>query len=326
MRRGKILAPAVLLVLALRGDARGQQLPGEPPRPAVPDQAPAAPAAHRSLDEVIAEIKAAYPDLTWAALGHEELAERLLKAAEALDGGSPGANVVRARWLAADLLEAVGQAAKARDLWARAAKEGPGAEVQARGFYCLGLHYLLRERYKDAWNYWKLIGQLAPDSPWAARAARCNPFLRMAATREVPDFKGSFGELGEKSRDDFKGRPLLLYFWQGAAPGAKEAAGRLFQALEGARKSGWDGAVAGVNLDTGREKFEEARDGWWNGPPGDDHWIIGPQHHDGKGFESSPVRALGIPRVPLYLLIGSDGPLQYAGSSEAELGKAMRAR
>jgi hypothetical protein len=343
-RAGCALAAALALTLACAA-IRAQDPKAPPPAPApapAPEAASPADAPPPGGADLIERLRARCPDLAQVALDQEALVEALLGA----EGDwSEDAEAGRRRVLAGDLLEAVGQEARARTLWVEVAGRSRSLEVACEGRYRLGLHYLLRERYSDAWKYWQVLPQVAPEGPFTKRAERYATFLSLAADvkaaadsggapaaafPELPELRGRLGDLGEKSLADFRGRWLVLEFWASAGRGARAASASLSQAIAGARQRGWDGAVIGINLDRDRAAYEKAL-AEWTGPRRDGggseqaplrDW---PQHHDGLGFESPWARALGIPRQPLQLLIRPDGRLIFISTSTQGLDKALEA-
>lgn len=296
---------------------------------------------------VVKALREKFPHLADVAEKPREFAEKILALkGERVDLGD--GRVVNVKLLAAEILDTVGERKRAQSLWLEVFGTATEQEDKAAAMYAMGLHYLMRERYADCAKYWRFVPTMMPDSEWSVRVARYDPFLKLAvglraakvaASREevpeyplVPNFQGSFGKMGAKSRDDFKGSWLVLDFWSSSSTRGEGYAGALRLDLDKARKKGWDGVVLGVNLDRSREAFENARANW-KVEKGEGNSarevpaIDWPQYdHDGLGFDSPIVRAFGIPRAPMRLVINPEGRLTYFTTPKGRILRALIAK
>lgn len=271
-----------------------------------------------NVDEALALVRERYPDLVAAAVGLDELSSLLLEGTLNDSGFTDPARLARARLFIAEVDEAIGEPSAARSLWKQAVDAAPTPGLKARGLLELGFHYFLRQRYRDAWGYWKPARELAPDLADLSVIDRYRPFLVMIETGDVPDFTGNFGQLGASRLSDLRGRWVVVHFWTTQVAGAYRDAQLVKAAVNSARNQGWQGTVLGVNLDRDRERFEAALRDWKvdfrpanGGPLTQVPALDWPQHHDGLGFESPIVRALAIPRAPLVLLVDPAGKLRH---------------
>jgi tetratricopeptide (TPR) repeat protein len=265
----------------------------------------------------LAALRSEFPGRFQASYQGLRISERLGKLADA-SPGDPAEG--EARRLAAGALEDAGEPALAQEAWKKATQAGSAAD-RAQASFAIGLGYFFKERYDITERYWRNLPDLAPDSPWTARAARFRPYMDMVRGGEVPPFEAEFAPPGGPAaavhRDGLKDRTVILFFWSVDSlagtvdlvekfDGQKVIRNRLDDLL---RRTGTRSNIAvevlGVNMDTDRKKFEEAV-GRWKLP-----W---PQHHDGLAFGGPLVRTLGIPRLPHFVLMGPDGRSRYAGS------------
>ena len=264
----------------------------------------------------LAALRSEFPDRFQAAYQGLRISERLDKLADAAPGDPAEGE---ARRLAAGALEAAGEPALAAEAWKKAMQAGSAAD-RAQASFAIGLGYFLRERFDIAERYWRNLPELAPDSPWTARAARFRPYLEMVRGGEVPPIEAEFtppgGAAAAVHRDGWKDRTVLLFFWSADSlpgtidlvekfDGEKVIRNRLDDLLRRTRgRANRVEEVLGVNLDADRKVFEEAVGRWM---------LPWPQHHDGLVFGGPVVRTLGIPRLPHFVLIGPDGRARYVG-------------
>lgn len=303
-----------------------QKLPAESPgevpgSPAPPEEKESRePEAASTVDDseferALAALRREYADPLKFALERESFLARLWKLAGSREAPD-AAKLARLQLVAAANLESIGRDKEARALWVKAATGGGPAELRGKAFFDLGMHYFLRQRYRDAWkNYWRHVGSIDPKSKWLSRIERFRPFLEMIHSQTAPDFRGEFGALGQVNSQDLRGRWVILQFWSTSASGSYRAV----ETLSRIRRQFPDDSklvVLGVNLDGERASFEEALKGWTHqvsvdGKAQKQPIITWPQFHDGQGFDSPLVRSFGIPRLPLDLLIGPEGQLAY---------------
>ena len=273
------------------------------------------------FDRALNLVKADFPDLRSVVVRRQEFLDRLWKIAETPGGEPDATRLAKCRLVAAAALEAIGREKDARSLWVKVATSDAPVSLRAKGFFDIGMHYFLRERYTDAWTkYWKHLPSIAPKSEWAARVERFAPFLRLVTERTVPRFEGSFGELGQVSSESLRGKCVILQFWSTTAQGSFVSGERLNAIKARLRNSPLRDRVLilGVNLDTDSEAYEKALVEWTFDFDRQDgrgsrevELFDWPQHHDGRGFESPLVRAFGIPRAPFEILLGPQGEPLY---------------
>ena len=168
-------------------------------------------------------------------------------------------------------------------------------------------------------RYWRIVPELDPGSLWARRVERFLPYLITLRTREVPAFEADFSLAGgtpvRKGKKEIEGRHAILHFWSAAAGGAREAA----LEIEKIRARFAEGGllVLGINLDQNREVFI-------NGARA--HGVARLETHDGSAFEGPLARAIGIPRVPHFLVIAPGGEALYLGGDLEQVKKVLRPR
>jgi hypothetical protein len=267
----------------------------------------------------MAELKTEFPDLRSVVVRRQEFLSLLWKLAETSEGAPDPTRLARLELIAASALESVGRSADARKLWVKAATSAAPASVRAKAFFDIGMHYFLRQRYTDAWkNYWRHLPTIAPDSEWTRRTERFAPFLELVFRGTVPEFEGTFGDLGSVTSDDLRGKWVILQFWSTTAPGSFYSGERMNAIKARLSGSGHEVTILGINVDTDTAAFAKAlidwefdfdrRDGQGTRRVPLFDW---PQHHDGLGFESPIVRRFGIPRAPMEILLGPEGELLH---------------
>jgi hypothetical protein len=236
--------------------------------------------------------------------------------------------------LAAEILFQGGRTRTAREILAEIARFGPRDEDRAKALYLLGEHYFFLQRYAEtdadgepvsgtARYYWEILTQRYPDSSWTERAARPLRYARLVSSREVPDFQSTFEGLGGAvtySRDDLRGKLVVLDFWRSSAPGQKDRERRLVEELSRAFRESpalsEKVVILGVNLDPDRAMYETARAAWE---------LPWPQVYDGEAFRSPLATAFAIPQVPHRALIDPQGRLAYLGADDRAFRAALKA-
>ncbi len=274
-------------------------------------------------EAVLEKIREDFPGLITAALDPDELVKRLVLAARVEGKEEDPQKWTHVRLLAAEVLDAVGEPAKARARWQQIAtttRDDVASELKGRAFFEMGLHYLLRERYRDAWKYWRHLESLAPKAPFTRTAKRYEPFLQMVDSGgEVPDFKADFGKgVGVKKLSELRGHWVLLDFWKSTVPNAFSDAEHYRVALDQIRNAGWDGVLLSVNLDSDLKSYKSALKNWMvdyhpahGGAPYRVRIFDWPKFRDSRGFKSPIVQALALPRVPMQLLVDPEGKLRF---------------
>jgi tetratricopeptide (TPR) repeat protein len=259
-----------------------------------------------TFEGAVSRLKERFPDPFRLLRSYGDVARELLDLAAARPGT---ADADRARLAAAALLENTGDERQARDIRKRVLLEAKDPKLRARAAYAAGLPYFLRESYKQADSYWKLVPRIAPDSSLAAAVGRFQPYLDLVASRRLPDVEVEFTSAKGSERRRLSapgGAGVLLQVWSSADPGGAEASRDVRDLLQRTRKPGTPGPVLlGLNLDASEKAFAQALTDWK---------IDWPQHHDGQGFEGPVARALAVPRLPHWILARADGSVVYVGS------------
>lgn len=227
---------------------------------------------------------------------------------------------VRFQLHVSDRLEQAGERLAARDIWSGLANSVRDPELRAECLERLWTYYLFRERYQDARMYGQKILELVPGSPLALRLAPTQAFLELLETGgEFPDFSLTYTHLGKRSLSSFRGKPVLLYFWRSDLPGALDDVQRLRVAIDRAEDEGWKGQVLGFSLDERASTLKEALKTWkvdyrkHRGAPLEQVPVFNfPQSRLDGGFDSPLMRRLGIPRIPMALLLDEEGRLVFA--------------
>lgn len=145
---------------------------------------------------------------------------------------------------------------------------------------------------------------LATDDELKARIADDLKRVRLLGAEVALSFTSVQGR--EIRLADFRGRPVLLVFFAGAAQPSLAAVASVQRAVAALPPGSVQ--VLGVSLDEKRETLEaavKARALTW------------PVAFDGKGWESPPVRALGINAVPTVWLLDARGRLRSLNALDA---------
>ena len=304
-----------------------QRFSGEEPKPSL-----------QSLDGIIQDLRARYPDRESVAENSPEIAAILTQFAdrEVADREvvSPGgrSEAGKARLLAAEILLLGGQLRDGRDLLGDVVNRGPLDEDRAQALYLLGEVYFFKELYvpqaqetagsrTNAIHSWRLLSERYPSSPWARRIERPLKYLKLLEGEALPPFREKFSAQGsetECSLDALRGKVVVLDFWRSSTRGTEESERELARDMLGALDKYPDlkgkVEVLGINLDIGRAAFESAVKAWQ---------IPWPQHHDGLQFETPLAKHFGIPREPHRVVIDPEGRLVYMGADHDGFFRAL---
>ena len=266
-----------------------------------------------SFELLLGSLQKQYPDRDSVQQSYRDVAARL---EEFIKANQASEKLAEARSLCAEVLLIGGDRAGAVRHWTAMSVNADDPEGQARGLYLLAADCFLREETEKAQRHFSRLTGVFPRSDWAARAKSSMRYLVLQGSRTMPAFEVTVKRAGKKAKlnlSNLAGKVTLVHFWRSdtANHGAFiETLGRnsdssLEQAIKKYPVLRGKVVIFGVNLDTEKKLFEEARDGWK---------IPWAQVHDGKGFETPLARTLGIPRSPHWLVLGPAGRVWYLGA------------
>ena len=266
-----------------------------------------------AYERLARSLEKEYPDRDSVQQGYLAVAARL---EEFIKSNPASPELAKVRSLCAEVLLIGGDRGRAIGHWQVMAEDRGDPEGQARGLYLLATDYYLREESARARELYSRLVDGFPRSEWTEKARIPLRYLELLASRDMPAFELVVKRGGKKAKlnlSNLAGKVTLVHFWRsdtakhgefietlGRNPDSSlEQAIRKYPVLRGKVM------IFGVNLDTDRKSYEEARDRW-NIP-----WA---QVHDGKGFATPFAKTLGIPRVPHWLVLGPGGKIWYLGA------------
>ncbi|MEE3053199.1 MAG: thioredoxin-like domain-containing protein [Planctomycetota bacterium] len=266
-----------------------------------------------AYERLARSLEKEYPDRDSVQQGYLAVAARL---EEFIKSNPASPELAKVRSLCAEVLLIGGDRGRAIGHWQVMAEDRRDPEGQARGLYLLATDYYLREESARARELYSRLVDGFPRSEWTEKARIPLRYLELLASRDMPAFELVVKRGGKKAKlnlSNLAGKVTLVHFWRSDT--AKhgefiETLGRnpdssLEQAIKKYPVLRGKVMIFGVNLDTDRKSYEEARDRW-NIP-----WA---QVHDGKGFATPFAKTLGIPRVPHWLVLGPGGKIWYLGA------------
>jgi len=266
-----------------------------------------------AYERLARSLEKEYPDRDSVQQGYLAVAARL---EEFIKSNPASPELAKVRSLCAEVLLIGGDRGRAIGHWQVMAEDRRDPEGQARGLYLLATDYYLREESARARELYSRLVDGFPRSEWTEKARIPLRYLALLASRDMPAFELVVKRGGKKAKlnlSNLAGKVTLVHFWRSDT--AKhgefiETLGRnpdssLEQAIKKYPVLRGKVMIFGVNLDTDRKSYEEARDRW-NIP-----WA---QVHDGKGFATPFAKTLGIPRVPHWLVLGPGGKIWYLGA------------
>ncbi len=298
--QGLLLCHLALLIIGLPGPAGAS------------DDAETAAPSEEVFELLVESLRKQYPDRDSVQQSYREVADRL---EEFIEANQASSKLSEARSLCAEVLLIGGDRAGAVRHWISMSVNASDPEGQARGLYLLAADCFLREETDKAQRHFSRLTGLFPKSEWAKRAKSSMRYLALKESRDMPAFEVTVKRGGKKAKlnlSNLAGKVTLVHFWRSdtANHGAFiDTLGRnpdssLEQAIKKYPVLRGKVMIFGVNLDTDKKLFEEARERW------DIPWA---QVHDGKGFETPFARTLGIPRSPHWLVLGPAGKVWYLG-------------
>lgn len=269
--------------------------------------------AGSAYQQLVRSLEKEYPERDSVQQGYLAVSSRL---EEFIKSNPTSPELAQAHALCAEVLLIGGDRGRATGHWQTMAEKSGDPEGQAWGLYLLATDHYLREESVRAQGFYSRLVDEFPRSQWAEKARAPLRYLALLASRDMPAFELVVKRGGKKAKlnlSNLAGKVTLVHFWRSDT--AKhgefiETLGRnpdssLEQAIKKYPVLRGKVMIFGVNLDTDRKSYEEARDRW-NIP-----WA---QVHDGKGFATPFAKTLGIPRVPHWLVLGPGGKIWYLGA------------
>ncbi len=245
-----------------------------------------------------------------------QLATRYLKSPQASE--LTESEQFRIRLHITDRMRDAGERSLVR-IWADLLNATSDKEVKQEFLFRLWTYYFFKERYLDAKKYGDAIQALNPNSKIAKKIAPYRGFLKMVAEMgTVPNFRVKYSHIGEKTLNSFRGKPVLLYFWTTESSNALNHVQLLRVSIDKLKNMNWDGHILGINLDPKVKTLKEALKTWEvdyrdakGGPLRKVPVFNFPQAHLPKGFNSNVIKALGLPRAPMVMLLDAQGQLSF---------------
>lgn len=112
-----------------------------------------------------------------------------------------------------------------------------------------------------------------------------------------------------------KGNPLLIHFWASWRKAAAAQVDTIAALYEAHREHGFE--VLGVSLDRSEAEIK----GFLEAHPK----AVWPQIYDGKGWKNGVAQLFGVDQIPFNVLVDPAGKINYVGSDQTELEKAVDA-
>jgi len=187
----------------------------------------------------------------------------------------------------------------------------PGTSFAALALFYVGDTYEKMGKEKEALEaYQKLIKEY-PDDPAAVRAAGILAFRKLRGSVMDLNFTSTDGKTIDLK--EYRGKVVLIDFWASWCPACRAGMPSLLETERVLRDKGFQ--VVGISLDTDKDAMNtfirEMKMPW-------------PQYFDGKKWDNTVARKVGITAIPMTVLVDKTGKVREVGLQGRELQQAVR--